>query len=264
MDAFEKLEKRVREMGLYACEAQHDISRSYKEDGSVLTATDLFVNSSLIETIRELFPTANLVTEELATEFNPDAPWSFVVDPIDGTDVYSQGLPSWAISLGILDCNLQCVGGMVYAPRWGLSHENGLFFRKDPDSQVTLNGMPFEPVKGSSDPMQVSMSSDTARYLDFSSYEGKLRCFGSNIIHMISILVHPNIHGSVSVPCYAWDMAGAHALLQSLGFSVEYYDGSPFVYTLDMLARRRPFKTVVLSGTKQSLREIRRMLPEKR
>jgi myo-inositol-1(or 4)-monophosphatase len=261
MDEFDKLAEAVLAMGRFACDAQRTVARTYKEDGSVLTKTDLAVSDCLVALINELFVGANIVTEETRTPFKEGAELTFVIDPIDGTDVYSQGLPGWAISIGILDKHLQCIGAMVNAPRWGLSSDEPLFLRLDPGTSILLNGIPFRSATGKDVPKQIAMASNVGEYLDLSGYGGKIRCYGSNILHMLSVLVHPNIQGSVSVPCYAWDMAGAHALLLAGGFAVCRDDGTPFVYDHNLLVERLPFEGTVFSGTPAAVKAMRKLLP---
>lgn len=259
MDAFDRIARLISEMADYACEAQADISRNYKEDGSVLTETDTTINERVGDLLASLYPEANIVTEESIRPFFAEAPLTFILDPIDGTDVYSQGLPGWCISLGVLDEERRCIGGMVCAPRWGLSRDEGLFLRQDPGKELTLNGNPFKARVHTRRLEQIAMASHAPRYLSIKRFDGKIRCYGSNILHMISPLIHPHIQGSVSVPCYAWDIAGAHALLASQGFTTSYADGSPFLYTDELLLERKAFSGIVLSGTDESVEAMRRL-----
>ena len=253
MDAYDHIARLLSEMGDYACIAQADISRDYKDDGSVLTKTDTTINERVGNALAELFPEANIVTEEAVRPFNPLAPLTFILDPIDGTDVYSQGLPGWCISLGILDRNRRCIGGMVYAPRWGLSRGEEMFLRLDPGKELLLNGNVLKPRLKHTALEQIAMASHAPRYISIKRFDGKIRCYGSNILHMISPLIHPHIQGAVSVPCFAWDIAGAHALLESQGMTVQYADGAPFLYTDALLFERKAFEGIVLSGTAEAV-----------
>ncbi len=256
MDVFDRIAQLIIEMGDLACTKQATISRDYKDDGSVLTATDTAINEQVESALIQHFPDANIITEEALRPFNNEAPLTFILDPIDGTDVYSQGLPSWCISLGILDENRQCIGAMVNAPRWGLSRSEGLFLRQDPGKPLLLNGKPFTPRVRSTKIEQIAMASYPPRHIMLHDFKGKVRCYGSNILHMISPLIHPHIQGAISAPCFAWDIAGAHALLALQGMVVEYADGSPFVYTDALLAKRQPFEGVVLSGPDKTVKEM--------
>ncbi len=262
MDAFDQVALLIQEMGTYAGEAQADISRNYKDDGSVLTTTDTYINTVVAEKLAILFPEANIVTEEAKQPFSPDAPLTFILDPIDGTDVYSQGLPGWCISLGILGANRQCIGGMIYAPRWGLSSKEGLFLRQDPGKKLQLNGRDFTLRLKNRELEQMAMASHAPRYISIKRFDGKIRCFGSNIIHMIAPLIHPHIQGTVSVPCFAWDIAGAHALLISQGLIVQYADGRPFTYTDALLKERKAFEGIVLSGTAEAVTTMKTLFTD--
>ena len=62
--AFEELEKTIRNCARLAADAQKDIRRFYKEDGSVLTQTDLKISSIVEEAVTELFPSSSFVCEE--------------------------------------------------------------------------------------------------------------------------------------------------------------------------------------------------------
>ena len=132
----------VAACGAWAKSMQTSVHRSYKSDGTPVTEVDLEVSRRIVEHIEANFPHCNIVSEESIEPFDPSAEWTFVLDPIDGTDVYSQGLPCWAVALGILDCDRNPVGAMISAPRWGLGEEN-LFVRLDPGGRLLINGEPF-------------------------------------------------------------------------------------------------------------------------
>ena len=99
----DELYEAVIECGEYAKKMQHEVHRSFKADGSVLTEADTAISRNLIKCIRTLFPEAAVISEEDIVENNRESEWIFILDPIDGTDVYSQGMPAFAVSIGILD-----------------------------------------------------------------------------------------------------------------------------------------------------------------
>ncbi|MBN1579777.1 MAG: hypothetical protein JXA89_03680, partial [Anaerolineae bacterium] len=137
IDSINNLLEHVRAAGSIALDAQRSMSyadRGYKGDGSVITKTDKQVEDDLFERISRLYPGANILTEETSRFFNPHKPYTFAIDPIDGTDVYSQGMAGWAISVGLLDRDLEPIAGIVFAPRLELM----LF--ADVGKPATLNG----------------------------------------------------------------------------------------------------------------------------
>jgi len=257
MDSFETLAQAVLKMGNLANARQKDIVIDYKEDGSLVTSIDREISFHLSSLIKELFAEANVISEEELFTFDNEAPLTFVIDPIDGTDVYSQGLPSWCISVGILNQKREPIGAMINAPRWGLNWHEGLFLRQDPSKNLLLNGEPFKTRNWSIASRQITMSSYASRYLPLERYHGKIRCYGSNILHMISPLIHPLIQCAVSTPCYVWDLCGAHALLALQGLKVVYGDAKPFTYDDELLIHRKRFKGVIYSGEASAVDEIR-------
>ena len=77
----------------YAALKQKEVHRSFKDDGSVLTEADTAISRTITEKIHTLFPEAAVISEEEEGVIDRNAEWIFILDPIDGTDVYSQGLP---------------------------------------------------------------------------------------------------------------------------------------------------------------------------
>ena len=83
------ISEEIRKAGEYAFRMQKSVHRSFKADGSVLTETDLAISHRITSLIHELFPHALVISEEEEAKGQIDAEWTFVLDPIDGTDVYS-------------------------------------------------------------------------------------------------------------------------------------------------------------------------------
>jgi hypothetical protein len=65
--------------------------------------------------------------------YDPSQPYTFVIDPIDGTLAFTCGTPGWAICVGVLDSALRPVAGIISAPSW-----DSLFVADlDPQSPAT-------------------------------------------------------------------------------------------------------------------------------
>ncbi|MCF7945350.1 MAG: inositol monophosphatase [Spirochaetia bacterium] len=235
-NAFLKL---IKECSDYAVDKQKDSARNYKADGSVLTQTDIHINKRITDAIQKIFPECGIISEEEQKDLTGKEPFIFVVDPIDGTDVYSQGMPSWCIAVGILDNNKKPVGGIIAAPRWGIGTKEGLFLYSFPDDEDVFNqGEIFlhknEPVEIN----QMIVCSGSHKSLCFNNFDGKLRSFGSNILHILSPAIHPNIDAAVFAPCYIWDIAAAHAIIRKLGLEIMYTDNNLIDYN-DLLDRSK-------------------------
>ena len=258
--ALDELSKGIYESGLLAKKMQSEIHRFYKSDGSVLTETDLAISKKIEDMVKTLFPNCGFISEEAEIEVKEDVPFTFILDPIDGTDVYSQGLPSYAVALGIINNERVPVGAMIYLPRFGKGRED-MFVRLDPGKDLFVDGKPFE-IEGNKDVVkQVTMGSGGQVKMDFTNFAGKVRTFGSSIIHLLSPVVFSSIQGCVNQPCFVWDIVSAHAVLKKVGMDIEYVDGEPFIYTDEFLYQKKKFKKDIYAGTKEGIKCMRKILP---
>ena len=184
-----QLVEHIKEAGVFALRTQSGVARSFKADGSVVTSVDLTINRGLSHIILEDYPDTNLLAEEEAVSFySPENEYTFVLDPLDGTDTYSMGMPGWCIALGLLR-NLEPVGGIIYAPSWG--PDQGSFIIVEEDGDVTVNGHLLKGAKKTAYPLQVMAPSTAHRFFDYSAFKGKVRNSGSSIISMAALVPTP-------------------------------------------------------------------------
>lgn len=66
-------------------------------------------------TIREKFPQHGILSEEGGALYKSDSPFVWVLDPLDGTSNFMNGLPLFAVSIGVL-WDWQPVAGSIYVP----------------------------------------------------------------------------------------------------------------------------------------------------
>lgn len=92
----------VREQGEFARSTALRAEISIKNDGSVVTGTDVAVEKSLRESLPKLIPASSFWGEELGWEPISEA-GIWLVDPIDGTSNYASGNPLWGISVAFQD-----------------------------------------------------------------------------------------------------------------------------------------------------------------
>jgi myo-inositol-1(or 4)-monophosphatase len=108
-----------------------------KKDRSPVTSADLEVNGILASRLTAAFPNDGWLSEE-----TPDSPARlskprvWIIDPIDGTKSFAQGLPSYCISAALVDQGIP-VGGVVYSPA------TDELFSAIRGRGVCLNGKPF-------------------------------------------------------------------------------------------------------------------------
>ena len=113
-----------------------------KGRGNFVTEADLSVEQAVLDLLRREYPQHTVLSEETANQHADTEGWLWVVDPLDGTHNFSQGIPHFAFNIAL------CFGGepvlgLTYAPTTG---EEFLAQRGD---GLTLNG---EPARVSSTP----------------------------------------------------------------------------------------------------------------
>ncbi len=105
----------VREAGQIALHYfGSQLNPEWKDPTSPVTAADREIERLLRHEIRAAYPDHGILGEEYGgDELDRDYLW--LVDPIDGTRAFIEGLPSWSISVGLLH-QFQPVFGLVYMP----------------------------------------------------------------------------------------------------------------------------------------------------
>ena len=261
-EKLDRIQEEIYSSGKWAVEKQGDLHISLKEDKSVVTEVDITISHRILALIKSLFPDAAIISEEEITEEKDNPPYTFVLDPIDGTDVYSQGFPSFCIALGILDSNKEPVGAMIYAPRFGVGTDEGAFLRLDTEGELLLNGRKFTMKGDKKTVRQLAVSSTCIWKFDFTKYRGKARSLGCSILHILLPVLFPSIAASINEPSFIWDYAAAHAVIRSQGMDLFAPDGSRYVYSSSFLNRERS-ETPVYGGEKETVEELIKLCPQR-
>lgn len=255
MNSIEPLVEYVKIAGDRAAEGQLEVKRGFKNDGSIITHIDKELDRFLSKIIREKYPEANLITEETVDTYDSNLEYSFAVDPIDGTDCFSQFMPGWCVSVGLLRRG-EPVAGIVYAPLWGL--KGGTLIFCDIEGNLMVNGTETAPgdiiFYGGRDGFQVAAGSGIHKYFNFSSFRGKVRTAGAAVINIVAPLIHSAVGGTLITPCNIWDIAAAHAIVKRAGLEFRYYSGGAVDYST--LYSRDICSDFIVSGHKSACDEI--------
>ncbi len=121
-----------------------------------VTAADRASDDYLRSAIREKFPEHNIVSEEGEVAGNSGSPFTWVLDPLDGTINFMNGLPLFAVSVGVLRDG-RPVAGAVFTPvthkaKAGVYHAqlgNGAWLNDERLSVLTApSGRPLTAMPG--------------------------------------------------------------------------------------------------------------------
>lgn len=84
------------------------------DTNQVLTDADLEIGRFLIDKLGQTFPSHNIIDEE-AGVIDKGSTHTWVVDPIDGTSNFAEGVPTFGIMLGLLEGDSPVAGGFACA-----------------------------------------------------------------------------------------------------------------------------------------------------
>lgn len=83
-------------------------------DSDVVTAADKASEKVIIDFIKTHYPSHSILSEEMGSEQGA-SDYRWIIDPLDGTTNFSNGLPLFSVSIGV-ECRGEMIVGVVYAP----------------------------------------------------------------------------------------------------------------------------------------------------
>lgn len=209
----------VRQAGQISLRHFNHVSPQSKPDQTFVTQVDLEIQRFLAERIRATYPTHSLVGEEEESGHKNDqrSPIVWVIDPIDGTTAFVQGLPGWGISLGLLDQGEPCFGlfympllnDMTYTNRWGEVYSKNRRLRQSVRRDW-----------GEKSFLAISASA----HRDFQINVHRTRAMGS-IGASLVYTARGTAVGAFIPKAYLWDLVAGAAILNGVGGELRYISG---------------------------------------
>lgn len=207
------------------------VASDWKSDGSRVTEADIHLSHVFADIIGERFPDDQFFSEELDHGDSPlslTAEFSWLLDPIDGTNNFARNMPNCSISLALLQHGSP-VYGVIY------DHASRSVIHGGPDRGLHLNGEPYqrrESVSSEQSLISVQLLSNENARQDDSALQMcfKLRAMGSSAIHMAYAALGWT-DGVVAHRVKSWDIAAGVALLKAVGGSTRFFDTKVFPIT---------------------------------
>lgn len=203
-----------------------EIESVLKAGGDPLTEADLAVNK-VLET---MLPEAGegWLSEETADDANRlKCSRVWVVDPIDGTREFIQGIPEWCISVGLVEDGRPIAGGI-------LNPATDELILGGQGEGVTLNGHPVNASQTSDirGALVLASRSEVKRgeWDPFFKEPISIRNVGS-VAYKLGLVAAGLANATWTlVPKHEWDVAAGAALVLAGGGVVMYPEGSPAVF----------------------------------
>ena len=244
----------IHEAGLLAKSIQKgDMDLKRKDDSSIVTRADFEVQEMLISGLSSRFPGMKFIHEE---NFDPDAlkidddSLYAIIDPVDGTAMFSMRLPIWCVSVGIFRGAVPAYG-FVFAP------SADMFFYND-ESRAYLNDEPVKAVmidKVDSE-TNIFFASEVKGIFSI-DFPGKIRNLGSTAFHA-ALLADNRRNRSLAFAGMSmiWDWAGAIPVLLKAGTGIQYLNGNEIDFR-KVISNGCVFQDFVIAYNTENFEKVR-------
>lgn len=218
----------VAEAGQLALRYFGSVTPEWKGVADPVTEADRAIERLLTGYLREAYPRHGILGEEYGGE-TLDHTFIWTIDPIDGTRVYVDGLPTWSITIALLEDRVPTFG-LVYIPLY----DDWTYTVGD---DVICNG---HSVKGrlkthwADDSIVLSRSDAHAWFeMAFTRVIG----LGSTATHF-AYTARGSALATVAHESYVWDIAAGAAILAKQGGELRLHSGKLLDWqSIDLHAR---------------------------
>lgn len=223
----------ARLAGQRAMEELRYVARSIKTGttgAEMVTQADPICQKLIIDRIRENYPDHGFLAEE-GTDGKPlkwaprgeEAIW-WIIDPIDGTNNYANGLLCFSVSIAAF-----YKGRPIVAVIFDPANDSMFTAVQDGDAQlntarITVNDDKFDKfalfaIEGIAHPLADQGVRAVAA-------QCRTRCLGSTALHL-AYVARGSLIGAISVSGKLWDIAAGMLLIEQAGGKITTLDGTP-------------------------------------
>jgi myo-inositol-1(or 4)-monophosphatase len=226
----------------------------WKADESRVTAVDIAISEAIYRELGAQFSGDQFFSEELAETSAPIAVrsrFSWVLDPIDGTNNFALGIPHCAISLALCE-NGEPIYGVVYdLSRRTLMHGGPGFgaFDGEKPMRVSTTAITRETLIGFHSPFDKTLVPMASGVIS----RFKIRGLGSATLHLAYVAAGI-LDGCVDFNVKIWDLAAAIPLVRAAGGEVQFLNGEQLPMRLFDLKMGR---IVYVAGSTSTIAQLR-------
>ncbi|WP_438482924.1 inositol monophosphatase family protein [Oleiharenicola lentus] len=199
-----------------------------KHDGTKVTPVDIAISQHIQDAITKQFPEDQFFSEELAPTALPvpvTARFCWVLDPIDGTNNYANGIIYCAISLALLEDGVP-VYGLVYDMARRILIHGGTgrgVWNGDERAKARAELPDRHSLIGFHSPVEKIYADEGKKLIE----NFKIRGLGSSTLHLTYAAIGL-LDGVVDHNNKVWDIAAACAICTEAGVEVHYLENAPF------------------------------------
>src|SRR5258707_7600457 len=216
-----------------------DVEAEYKAGHDPVTQADTQVDAALRKCL--LRPGEGWLSEESVDDpIRLESSWVWIVDPLDGTREFVQGIPEWCCSIGLARDGKPFAGGICNPATQEV-------FVATVESGLLFNGKPAQPSsRAKLEGGVVLASRSEVKRGEWDQFQGKgfeVRPAGSVAYKLACVAAGLADATWTLTPKHEWDVAAGVALIESAGGFTGALGQSPLVFN-----NREPKLTGLFAG----------------
>jgi len=229
---------------------------SSKGPGDFVTSADKRTEKIIIDELQKAHPEYGIISEEMGVINKSNTKNKWIVDPIDGTMNFLNGVPQFAISIGYEEDN-EITCGVIFNPiineMFCAEKGNGAYLnnsrirvsnkKKLKDSLIVTGG-----------PKVASKIKDKifSEYINVSNNVSNVRKFGSAALDMAYVACG-RFDGYWQRELNYWDIAAGIVILKEAGGFIDFFEDDP----------NQPLKKNILASNSNIHNDLRELINKK-
>ncbi len=213
--------------------------------GDVVTDLDLAAERLIVGRIRDVFPDHQIIAEEAGVLGARDGSFTWLVDPLDGTNNVAIGLPAYVVGIALCAGRLPALG-VIHDPvskrTWTAIRGGGAYGPRNAPLQPPYQPAPYGPVLAWTQGHGVARDDATARSLKLvlETTARRLLQLWAPLLSWV-MLARGAIDGIVGYRAEAVDLPAGALIAAEAGMIVCRLDGSRFDERIGLQCEDRSF-----------------------
>lgn len=204
------------------------VKREMKADKSFVTAADKDAETAILREIKKHFPDHGILSEE-SEEQKSTSPYQWVIDPLDGTANFLNGIPMFAVSIAVLKEGVP-VAGAVYHPI------GDAMYCAEKGKGMTWKGKPTCVSKDTCEHAMISFGPGKKEKKHLNTMLGNAESFVKSKRYLgctaleLGFVARGGTEGFICIGLNKWDYAAGVLLVEEAGGKITDFEGKPWVF----------------------------------
>ena len=226
-----------------------------KSQNSLVTYVDKTAEKKIVDFLSELIPASGFIAEE-GTSDKKGVEYNWIIDPLDGTTNFIHGIPTYCVSIGLLNGD-QLVSGVVYEP----NRDEMFYAWKDGGAYLNGESISVSAIEKLSD----SLLATGFPYYDYKRLEAYMdilkwlmhnsrgvRRIGSAAIDLAYVACG-RFEAFYEYSLNPWDVAAGALIVNEAGGSVtDFQGGENYLFGREIIASNKHMEAELLDKIKGS------------